>query len=231
MVNDSEHRSRGALLTMWIETVVVSYLIGEPPPAPAPAVADAFAGDDDRSRRCTLVHAVERAVAARWSHLTCWFDPHDFAEHVLRTAEAHLAGASADDPNWLRWTAGFFRWVLVRDALRRAVAAGHGGGPPHPRTAEWALMGLPLDGVTQSNQLTQLLAHPTYGDGQQQFVLGDAARSGLLAAVHELSGTTGDEGIGRALDRSCRGQRYDLVVPRMGVLMRKADAERPGGAR
>jgi hypothetical protein len=86
-------------------------------------------------------------------------------------------------------------------------------------------MGMPLEGPTQAAQLAQLLAHPTYGEGRQQFLLGDVSRTRLLAAIHELAGTASVSGIGRSLDQTCRGQRNDLIVPRIAGLLGKAEAE------
>jgi Helicase HerA, central domain len=224
-INDHEHRARDPLLTVWVEAAVISFLIGEPPPLPSPGVRTALSALDPRPRRCVLVHAVERSVAARHSQLMRWFDPDDFAAHLLRTLEQLLVGDRTEEGDWRRWTAGFFRWVQIRDALRRAVDSGRGAEPNHPDSPAWASMGMPLEGPTRSAQLAQLLAHPTYGEGRQQFLLGDVSRTRLLAAIQELAGTASDTGLGRCLDQTCRGQRNDLIVPRIGGLLRKAAAE------
>jgi DNA helicase HerA-like ATPase len=224
-INDNTHRSEDALVTLWVETVVVSFLIGEPPPLPAPAVVVAL-GDDPRDRRCTLVHAVERSVDVRAPFLTEWLDSGDLAAHVLATLERLLVGDTSEHGDWRRWTAGFFRWVEIRDALTRAHRAGRGPEPAHPDTAAWAAMGMPLDGPTLAGQLAQLRSHPSYAEGRQQFVVGDAARTGLLTAVHDLAGSSSPEGVIHALDRACRGHRADLLEPRIGDLLRKAEVAR-----
>jgi DNA helicase HerA-like ATPase len=223
-INENAHRSRDALVTVWVETVVVSFLIGEPPPRPAPDVVAVLG--DGRDRRCTLVHAIERSVDTRGPLLAEWFDPGDFAAHVLRTLERLLAGDTSESGDWRRWTAGFHRWVEIRDALSRAEQAGRGHEPAHPDTAVWAAMGMPLDGSTLAEQLAQLRAHPSHGEDRQQFVVGDPTRTGLLAALHDLSGTTTCEGIRRALNRACRGHRPDLVEPRISGSLRTAEAAR-----
>ena len=224
-IDDNAHRSRDALMTMWVETVVVSFLIGEPPPLPAPDVVAAL-GDDARSRRCALVHAVERSVGTRAPLLTTWFDVGDFAEHVLATLERLLVGDISEDGDWRRWAAGFFRWVEIRDALNRAEQAGRGHEPSHPDTELWAAMGMPLNGPTLAHQFAELKAHPSYGEGRQQFLVGDPVRTGLLKAVDELSGTTAEQGIWHALQRTCRGHRPDLIEKRIGGLIREAEATR-----
>jgi hypothetical protein len=222
-INDSDHRSRAARLTTWVETVVVSFIIGEPPPLPTPDAIDHLVGLSPRLRRCALVHAVERSVAARRPLLAPWFDPDDFADHVLRTTDRLLSGDTSEDGDWRRWAGGFFRWVQIRDALRRAVEAGRGDDPRHPDSAQWADLGMPLPGPTIADQFAQLRAHPSYAEGRQQLVVGDVDRSGLLAAVHELSGTTEGDGIRRALDLSCIGHNGSIIEPRIGGLLRKAD--------
>jgi Helicase HerA, central domain len=225
VINDSDHRSRAARLTMWVETVVVSFIIGEPPPLPVPEAVEHIVGLIPRLRRCALVHAVERSVAARRPLLTPWFDPDDFAANALRVIDRLLLGDTTEEGDWRRWAGGFFRWVQIRDALRRAVEAGRGDDPQHPDSAQWADMGMPLPGPTVADQFAQLKAHPSYAEGRQQLVVGDVGRSGLLAAVHELSGTADGDGIRRALDLSCRGHNYALIEPRIGGLLRKAEQD------
>lgn len=220
MINDSEHHSWEPRLTVWVETVVMSFLIGEPPPLPALAVVRSLAAAEARDRRCTLVHAVERSVAARRPLLAPWFDPDDCAAHTLRALERLLVGDTREEGDWRRWTAGFFRWGEIRTALRTAVDAGQGELPAHPDTSGWAEYGIHLDGPTLAGQLRQLKAHPSYADGQERFLVGDPIRSRLLSAVHELAGTVSAEGIVRALDLSCRGHRPELIEPRIGALLR-----------
>jgi uncharacterized protein DUF87 len=223
MINQSEHLSREAGVTIWVDICVVCFLIGEPPPLPGPRIVELFDGLDARSRRCVLVHAVERSVDARRTLLTPWFDTGDFTAHVLCALGRLLCGDTGEEGDWRRWTAGFFRWGEIRTALRRAVEAGHGGDPPHEDTAQWALLGMPLDGATIAEQFAHLKAHPSYAEGRERLVVGDVVRSRLLAAVHEVSGTTSADGIRRALDASCRGHRFDIVEPRIGALLRRAD--------
>ena len=221
-INENAHRSRDALVTMWVETVVVSFLVGEPTTASARTWPRSSAAS--RDGRCTLVHEDELCVGTRGPLLATWFDVGDFAAHVLRALKP--AGDTSDDGDWRRWAAGFFRWVEIRDALNRAEEAGRGHEPPHPDTELWAAMGMPLRGPTLAHQFAELKAHPSYGEGRQQFVVGDPARTGLLAAVDELSGTTTEEGIWRALDRACRGHRANLIEKRMGGLLRATGAAR-----
>lgn len=223
-INNNEHRSRQKSLLVWTETATVSFLIGEPPPLPSPAVQQLLVPLTSHARRCTLVHAVERSTEVRRIELTSWFDVDDFAAHVLRALERLLDGDRADDGDWRRWTAGLYRWLEMRHALRRSIAEGHADAAPHPNTAQWADLGMVLDAPTRAGQYAQLRAHPTYGEDRQRFLLGDARLSGLLDAVLELSGTVTDAGITRALDHGCRGQRTDLIVPRIAGPLRAAGA-------
>lgn len=225
MINDNEHRSREARTTVWVEAVVISYVIGEPPPLPAPALRDGLLGLDVRARRCVLVHVLERSIAARRPLLAPWFDPDDFAEHVVRALDRLLAGEKPDDGDWLRWTGGFFRWAPIRRALRVEVEAGRGDAPQHPETEKWAAMGMRLEGASQAEQFAELRAHPSYGHGQQNVVVGDARTSRLTAALIELAGSSAADGVARALALSCRQYRADLVVPRIAdSLQQTADS-------
>ena len=205
--------------------------VREPPPLPAPALRDGLLGLDVRARRCVLVHVLERSIAARRPLLVPWFDPDDLAEHVVRALDWLLAGEKPDDDDWLRWTAGFFRWTPIRRALRREVEAGCGDAPQHPDTEKWAAMGMRLEGATQAEQFAELRAHPSYGTGQQNVVVGDAKTSGLAAALTELAGSSAADGVARALALSCRKYRADLVVPRIAGPLQKHIAEDSWDAR
>jgi len=199
--------------------------VREPPPLPAPALRDGLLGLDVRVRRCVLVHVLERSIAARRPLLAPWFDPDDFAEHVVRALDRLLAGEKPDDGDWLRWTGGFFRWAPIRRALRLEVEAGRGDAPQHPETEKWAAMGMRLEGASQAEQFAELRAHPSYGHGQQNVVVGDARTSRLTAALIELAGSSAADGVARALALSCRQYRADLVVPRIAdSLQQTADS-------
>lgn len=59
-------------------------------------------------------------------------------------------------PHEVEWQAGVFRWVDVYAALQEADP----NDPPHPATAQWAVRGLTLPGVTVAEQLGALDRNP-----------------------------------------------------------------------
>ncbi|WP_224401259.1 ATP-binding protein [Pseudonocardia sp. ICBG1034] len=193
---------------MWVELVTLSVLTGEPPPRPAPSVRAALVDDGERRRRCRLVGAVERSIGSRSPELRDWVDLDDLREYLLSTMDALLDGATLPG-DWLRFTAGFFRWDVVREALRS-----NGDWPVHPHTEAWADLGIVLPGPTRAEQLAQLKAHPSYRDGAEQVVLGDPARSGLTEALRVSSGGDDENAVRRAVWLWC-GSAVSATFPRL----------------
>jgi hypothetical protein len=161
-------------------------------------------------------------VAPRRPLLRPWFDPEDFAAHVVDTLDCLLADEPANDGDWLRWTAGYYRWSEIRSVLNAAVATGRAGDPAHGDGPRWAELGMVLPGPTLGDQLAQLKAHPVYADGARRFVLGDPDRTGLLPALLELGGSLDDVALVRALGLACRSSHMELIVGRTGELLRQA---------
>jgi len=220
MIDDAEHRSRDPLVIVWVEAVVTSYVIGRPPPVPSAKTLRALADLASERTDCVLIHAVERAITARRSWLAPWLDPDDFAEHVIAVIRDLAGGKSvAEESDWLRWTAGWYRWQDVRSALNRAINHGDGDGPPHPSTLEWEKRGIRLESPTVSGQLAELKAHPSYLDGQEQIAVGDLETSQLVWAVRQTTGALTRQSLESALRSSGTGPSLPIIVSQVAHLV------------
>ena len=224
MIDEAEHRSRDPLVIVWVEAVVTSYLIGRPPPAPSAKTFRALADLASERTDCILIHAMERAIAARRSWLTPWLDPDDFAEHVIAVARDLAGGKTVvEESDWLRWTAGWYRWQDVRSALNRAIDRGDGDGPPHSSTPEWEKRGIRLESRTVAAQLAELKAHPSYLDGQEQIAVGDLESSHLSWAVRQMTGALTRTCLDSALRSSSVGPSLPVIANQIAHLVCPGD--------
>lgn len=212
-INDAHHLAREPLVVVWVEAVVVAHLIGRPPPQPSARCHAVLAGADPVQRGCVLAHTVEAAVDARRTLLRTWMDAEEFTEQVLRTLHRPVGEPDPGEGDWLRWTAGMYRWQEIRMALRRCAD----GAGRHPDSALWAELGMTLDGATAADQLAALQRDPAYAPGAEQVLVGDATR--LRGAVRALTGNGGRTGLAAALRMACGGGSVAAVEGQIAHLM------------
>lgn len=220
-LNTAGHLAADPLLLVWVDAVATAHLAGATPPPPAPDVVETVAEADARAIRCALALAVERAVRARRDHLRSYVDPEDLESRVLTAVLALLAGDDPGPAEPLRWTAGRFRWLDVRSALEEAIRDGRTG--PHPRTAEWAVRGLRLDGPDPESQLDRLARHRGPATGTATACVGDPAASGLVTAVHELTGGWSPTHAAVAIEGACAADVTDLTTHLLDALFPMED--------
>lgn len=145
-------------LTLWIELLTISHLVGQPAPRPDRDWLTGLTGRGDRrTLECALAHRVDSAVDTRYIGLEPHYQPERLAEHLTDSALATLDGRPAPcDGAEYQWQAGRYRWADVFHALKTTDSA----TGPHPGTEAWAARGLVLSAATTADQLTELRAHP-----------------------------------------------------------------------
>jgi DNA helicase HerA-like ATPase len=206
-------------LVVWVEAMAVAHVTGQPPPEPAPGLRDELLDTPRRQRECALVHAVERATAARGDRLRHWVDLGDFAARLYTVAHAQLDDLAFGTEDPMRWTAECYRWQEALFTLRDAEAEIGAAGSPHPDTARWAEQGLRLYSRDLGGQLAELLAHPSFRTGADRICVGDTEASGLTRAIDELTGSTGPEAVAAALRLSCAGDALDQIADQIADLI------------
>ncbi len=155
-----------------------------------------------------------------------WLDTAAFAAHVLGVVRALAEGKPAvDDRDWLRWTAGWYRWQEIRAELGRAIGRGEGAAPRHPSSGEWEKLGLRLEADTLAGQLDELRAHPSYRDGREWVTVGEVATSGLVDAVDQLTGGTTRQCLDAALRAAASGPALPVIASQIAHLV--CSAARP----
>lgn len=220
MIDDAAYRARDPHVVLWVEAVAIAHVIGRAAPTPTVATQRNLSASGEGRVDCVLVHAVERAVVARRSLLTHWLDPASFAARVLRVVRDLADGKPVgDDRDWLRWTAGWYRWQEVRAELNSAVARGQGTAPRHPLSGEWEKLGLRLEAGTLAGQLAELNAHPSYLDGRDWVTIGDVTTSGLVEAVDQLTGGTTRKCLDTALRTSAAGPALPVIAGEIAHLV------------
>jgi len=230
MIDDAEYRSRDPLVIVWVEAIVTSYVIGRPPPAPSAKTFQTLGETGPGRTDCALIHAVERSVAARRSWLAPWLDPDDFSAHVIATVRDLADGRPVtEESDWLRWTAGWYRWQDVRSALNRAVDRGEGDGPSHQATANWEKLGIHLGARTVAEQLAELKAHPSYLDGREQIAVGDLETSQLARAVRQMTGALTMQCLESALHASSIGPSLSTIRDQVAHLVCPDERSRAKG--
>jgi uncharacterized protein len=217
-INEADALAADAGVTVWVEAVAAALVIGLRPPGPRPVVAARLALPD-RERDCALATVTGRAVDARRPRLRRWVDPDDFGDRLRASLVEQLAGGSGAPNDPLRWQAGYFRFLREWLALEsEAERVGH-QAPPYVEAAEWRRRGLYLDGQTIGEQLLTMSTHPSVGKGTKRVVFGDVQRSGLSAALIDLTGTDAPGSARHAFDYSCQGGQLAALTSSLTELL------------
>ncbi|MFL6140690.1 MAG: helicase HerA domain-containing protein [Labedaea sp.] len=219
LINDARHTAHHPEVIVWVEAVVMSFIIGRQPPTPTQRTMARLHDIPAREVDCALVHAVETAIAARRPWLTPWVDLDDFAQHINSVLRDQLASREVNEDNWERWTAGMFRWQEIRIALQQAVDRGDAGNGLHPSSSGWKRLGMQLEGPTIADQMEALLAHPVYADGKEQVTTGDFESSQLAWAVLQITGALTRSCLQAALITSCSGQTIQVIVGQVAHIL------------
>ncbi|WUT01631.1 zeta toxin family protein (plasmid) [Streptomyces sp. NBC_00708] len=188
-MNDSHHRSLEPLPLVWADAAASAQAMGKSAPAPAAPVAAALTALPHRDLECTLVYAVERAVAAHESLIRDEVDPADFAERLYAVLSAALLGTPppTGDPQRYTYANYRFRDVLsVVHQARRTMPDGPHTYPDHE--AQWASRGLRLTGTSAADHRRQIRALPGCAPDKAYARTGDVTRSGLRGAITLATG-------------------------------------------
>ncbi|MER7842100.1 ATP-binding protein [Streptomyces sp. NPDC096040] len=215
-MNDSHHRSLEPLPLIWADAAASAQAMGKSAPAPAAPVVAALTALPQRDLECTLVYAVERAVAARESLMRNEVDPADFAERLYAVLSAALLGTPppTGDPRRYTYANYRFRDVLsVVHQARRTMPDGPHTYPDHE--AQWASRGLRLTGTSAADHRLQIRALPGYAPDKAHARIGDVTRSGLRGAITAVTGGTTEEHVRRAFRVAC------AEGPQLAALLRE----------
>ncbi|MEU1091620.1 ATP-binding protein [Streptomyces sp. NPDC005892] len=215
-MNDSHHRSLEPLPLIWADAAASAQAMGKSAPAPAAPVVAALTAFPQRDLECTLVYAVERAVAARESLMRDEVDPADFAERLYAVLSAALLGTPppTGDPRRYAYANYRFRDVLsVVHQARRNMPDGPHTYPDHE--AQWASRGLRLTGTSAADHRLQIRALPGYAPYKAHARIGDVTRSGLRGAITAETGGTTEEHVRRAFRAAC------AEGPQLAALLRE----------
>ncbi len=148
-------------LTLWIETLAITHITGDPAPRPDPAWLHRLHADHDtRTLECALAHRVQAAIESRYEGLAAWYSPEALAAHLAVVAGRQLTGCgdpAGCDGTETHWQSGRHRWT---DVARALLAQKDRSAPAHPNTTAWRTRGLDLPGTTIAEQLVALDRHP-----------------------------------------------------------------------
>jgi hypothetical protein len=216
-MNDAYHHSTEPILVMWVEAAASAQAMAMTPPDPAPALRQRLSPLTDRDLDCTFAYAVERAVAARESHMRSDVDPQDFATHLHTLLSHRLGHSPAPAPIDARCLAyGSYRWRDVLLTVMAAVKDGTDTVPrQYPETEEWAARGLVFTTSTPAEQERELLNRPCYAADRADGPVGDTTRSGIREAVIALTVGTTATHIDTAFRLACTGPHLDTVLERV----------------
>lgn len=188
-MREAEVASTAPPVVLWTELVVAAHVIGLRSPAIAGETLERLRSTAPRTLDCELAFAVDRAVGARYPHLSDFYAPEDFGKHVASVLRSQIAGVRNAEgclrADHVRWQAGEHRWSDVQSALERLLESAPEAGP-HPDTNAWAARGLRLDESSAAGQLEVLKMHPASVQPEWQCVVGDPDLSGLRAACADL---------------------------------------------
>ncbi|RKT02202.1 DNA helicase HerA-like ATPase [Streptomyces sp. 3211.6] len=203
-MNDAHHRSLAPLHLIWVEAAAAAQAMGMPAPGPAPAVREALKALPDRDLDCTLVYAVERAVAAREPLMREEVDPGDFAARLHAVLASRLLGTAPPDEDRRRYTYANYRFRDVLEVIHKARRDRPDGPHDYPGcAAEWAARGLVLTGTSGADHRRQVRALACYGPDRAHGRVGDVVRSGLSQALTAVTGGTTQEHVGRGFRLAC----------------------------
>jgi hypothetical protein len=145
---------RDPRVTVWAELVVLSHLLGFPPPRAAEPLLDELRRLAARERQCLLAHALQRAVGTRSGPIARHFSPDELTARAASVIDAQLDGspAPAGRPRGY-WLVGPYRWDEIRAALWEWSEEGQREAPAHPDSAAWrARHGVAVPGGTCAEQ-------------------------------------------------------------------------------
>ncbi|MCX4696420.1 ATP-binding protein [Streptomyces sp. NBC_01408] len=218
-MNDSHHRSVEPLQLIWTDVAASAQAMGKDAPGPSDPVRTALTALPPRDLECTLVYAVERAVAARESLMRDEVDPGDFARRLHAVLCAELLGTDppAGDPR--RYTYANYRFRDVIRVIHQTRTSAPDGPHAYPdHQAQWASRGLVLTGTSGADHRLQVHALPGYRQERVHARIGDVNRSGLRDAVAAVTGGTTEEHVTRAFAMACEaGSRLRSVVAETAV--------------
>ena len=149
----AQHTAADTAVTLWAELSVLAHLTGWVLPALGETLTHRLRAIPSRLRDCAISHAVDAAVATRVPAIVTRVSPGALAAHVSAAMRQALADGTwlceDEEPDYL---APSYRWVLVRDALERALREGDGTAR-HPDSNDWERQyGQPVTGQTSADQ-------------------------------------------------------------------------------
>jgi len=157
-ITRASHLADDPELTLWIEMLTMTHLVGQPAPQPDATWIEGVKARalDFRTLECAIAHRVQAAIDSRYAGLAAHYPPESLARHLADAANAAFAGLGGCDVQETRWQAGVFRWADVYDALLAATP----NDPHHPDTPLWRQRGLNLPGKTIGEQIVALDRNP-----------------------------------------------------------------------
>jgi DNA helicase HerA-like ATPase len=186
----AKHLAEQPRLSLWIEVLLASHLVGEAEPTPDRAwLGELRDSADPRRLDCAIGQLAQAAIDTRYAGLAELYQPEELAAHVAARARSWLLDRpsrrrSTCDGTEIQWYAGKYRWIDVLRSLQE-----DDGDPmrPHPKTAEWAARGIRLDGQTWNDQLSQLQSHPRVWGSSYKTIWGDEDPCAVERAAETLS--------------------------------------------
>jgi hypothetical protein len=178
------HLAEDPELTLWIEMLTMTHLVGQPSPQPDAHWLDEVKerARDPRTLQCAIAHRIQAAIDSRYTGLAAHYPPETLARHLTDATSATLLGLSSCDRLETQWQAGTFRWADVYDALLAAPPE----DPHHPDTPLWRRRGLILPGKTIGEQITALDRNPATWKPAPAVIRGNADVPAYESAAGEL---------------------------------------------
>jgi DNA helicase HerA-like ATPase len=152
------HLADDPKLTLWIELLIVTHLLGRPVPQPDQTWLGELShrAGTKKSLQCALAHRIQVAIDSRYTGLSIYYQPETLAAHLAIAAMSALERHPTCQHPEVEWQAGTFRWADIYRALESAEP----NDPPHPDTHKWARRGLHLPGSSIAEQLEALNQRP-----------------------------------------------------------------------
>ncbi|WP_222266937.1 ATP-binding protein [Modestobacter marinus] len=199
-MNQALHNAGQPELVLWVEAVLVAYLMGFVPPVARPHVRAILTDMPNRELDCTLSYLAERSISARRAPLHRYMDPASLELEVHAQLRHQLKfGAASPVPAATRWQAGPH---LYRDVARKLRLRAQASQPVEAQLLQqWAQRGLDLAGLTTSTALKRV--EDRQAREPADVVLGDPKASGLLTAIEATSGSASKAGVRAAISGIC----------------------------